>query len=114
MYVFQAAEIDKETPTFRYSFGPHVDHVSIMSPPFEGTAHRLADFDVVAGLTTAEAVPLFADVDVTVGIEMPKRNRIFRTLIRNSFTYHLNEILAVLANEYTDWKTPHQRPAVIR
>ena len=33
-----------------------------------------------------------------------RRDRLLRTLVRNTYTYHNNEILAVLRNEYTDWE----------
>ena len=36
--------------------------------------------------------------------EWGHRDSIFRTLVRNIYKYHNNEIFAVLRNEYTDWE----------
>ena len=35
-----------------------------------------------------------------------RRDRSLRTLIRNFYQFHLNEIYYVLRNEYTDWDRP--------
>jgi len=43
-------------------------------------------------------------VDLKFGFEAPRRDAILRTLIRNSFSFHLNEILATVTNEYIDWE----------
>ena len=40
------------------------------------------------------------------GIEVERRDRILRTLVRNLFTYHQQEILLTVLNEYTDWTRP--------
>lgn len=44
------------------------------------------------------------------GIDSIKRDRIFRTLVRNVFTFHLQEIYLTILNEYTDWLHPEQHP----
>ena len=31
------------------------------------------------------------------------KDRYLRSLVRNTFTFHLNEIFATIQNEYTDW-----------
>ena len=33
-----------------------------------------------------------------------RRDALLRTFVRNTYTYHNNEIFAVLRNEYTDWE----------
>lgn len=43
-------------------------------------------------------------VDLEYGFEQARRDAILRTLIRNSYRFHLSEILATITNEYTDWE----------
>lgn len=33
-----------------------------------------------------------------------KHNFLFRTYVRNAYTYHLSEIFFTIVNEYTDWE----------
>jgi len=46
----------------------------------------------------------FPQADLTFGFEAQRRDAILRTVIRNSYRFHLNEILATVVNEYTDWE----------
>ena len=48
----------------------------------------------------------FRDKDLREGISEDRRDRTLRTLIRNFYQFHLNEIYYVLRNEYTDWDRP--------
>lgn len=48
------------------------------------------------------------------GIEADRRSKILRTFVRNTYSYHLSEILATIVNEYTDWERPVQHPINIR
>lgn len=71
-------------------------------------------YDLLAGVTRAEAYFAFNSGDVQYGIEADRRARILRTYVRNTYSYHLNEILATIVNEYTDWERPVQHPINIR
>lgn len=42
--------------------------------------------------------------DLAFGFEAQRRDAILRTLVRNSYRFHLNEILATITNEYIDWE----------
>jgi neuroligin len=42
-------------------------------------------------------------MDLEFGFEFVRRDAILRTLVRNSYKYHRNEILATIINEYIDW-----------
>uniref|UniRef100_A0A1A9WXD2 Carboxylesterase type B domain-containing protein n=1 Tax=Glossina brevipalpis TaxID=37001 RepID=A0A1A9WXD2_9MUSC len=48
--------------------------------------------------------------DLEFGFNETRRDRILRTFVRNNFHYHLNEIFAVLKNEYTDWEKAIRNP----
>ena len=48
----------------------------------------------------------YRDKDLREGMSEDRRDRSLRTLIRNFYQFHLNEIYYVLRNEYTDWDRP--------
>lgn len=66
------------------------------------------------GVTRAEAYFAFNSEDVQYGIEADRRSKILRNYVRNTYSFHLNEILATIINEYTDWERPIQHPINIR
>lgn len=45
----------------------------------------------------------FGQSEVTEGIGPDTRDKYLRTLIRNTYNYHMNEIFATVQNEYIDW-----------
>ena len=45
----------------------------------------------------------FPENELRRGITPKTKDRYLRTLVRNTFTFHLNEIFATIQNEYTDW-----------
>lgn len=61
-------------------------------------------YDLLFGVVTSEALWKFSAHDVQNGIEPDKRDRMLRTYVRNSYTYHLSEIFYTIVNEYTDWE----------
>lgn len=63
---------------------------------------------MLVGVTRAEAYFAFNSEDVQYGIEADRRSKILRTYVRNTYSFHLNEILATIVNEYTDWERPIQ------
>lgn len=71
-------------------------------------------YDLMAGVTRAEAFFSFNSGDVQYGIEADRRSRILKAYVRNTYTFHLNEIFATIVNEYTDWERPVQHPINIR
>ena len=61
-------------------------------------------FQVVLGMVEDEATDLFfAQKAVEEGIGPDTRDQYLRTLIRNTYNYHMNEIFATVQNEYIDW-----------
>ncbi|XP_044731234.1 neuroligin-4, Y-linked [Chrysoperla carnea] len=75
---------------------------------------KLTRYDLMLGIVKAEAYFAFNGEDVQYGIEADRRSKILRTFVRNTFSYHLSEILATIVNEYTDWERPVQHPINIR
>lgn len=75
---------------------------------------KLSRYDLLLGVVKAEAYFAFSGEDVQYGIEADRRSKILRTFVRNTYRFHLSEILATIVNEYTDWERPVQHPINIR
>lgn len=75
---------------------------------------KLTRYDLMLGVTRAESYFTFNSDDVQYGIEAERRSKILKTYVRNTYSFHLNEILATIINEYTDWERPVQHPINIR
>lgn len=82
--------------------------------PLNSRLFRLIRYDLLVGVTRAESYFVFNSGDVQYGIEGDRRSKILRTYVRSTYSYHLNEILATIVNEYTDWERPVQHPINIR
>ncbi|KAM3955841.1 LOW QUALITY PROTEIN: neuroligin-4, Y-linked [Aphomia sociella] len=67
-------------------------------------------YDLLFGVVTSEALWKFSAHDIQNGIEPDKRDRMLRTYVRNSYTYHLSEIFYTIVNEYTDWERTVENP----
>lgn len=106
-----------DTPEFLYSFGPSVDGV-VVEDEFESNrkklSHRLSRFDLLFGVTQAESFFALNADDNQYGMEADRRNRLLRTYVRNTYQFHLQEILATIVNEYTDWEKSVLHPINIR
>ena len=50
-----------------------------------------------------ETERFFSDSELTEGFGPETRDKYLRTIVRNTYSYHLNEIYATVQNEYTDW-----------
>ncbi|XP_058821516.1 neuroligin-4, Y-linked [Topomyia yanbarensis] len=76
--------------------------------------NKLSKYDLLVGVTRAEAYFVFNSEDVQYGIEADRRSKILKNYVKSTYSYHLNEILATIVNEYTDWERPIQHPINIR
>uniref|UniRef100_A0A336MZP0 CSON010552 protein n=1 Tax=Culicoides sonorensis TaxID=179676 RepID=A0A336MZP0_CULSO len=76
--------------------------------------NKLSKYDMMVGVTRAESYLVFNSDDVQYGIEPDRRSKILKSFVKNTYSYHLNEILATIINEYTDWERPVQHPSNIR
>lgn len=57
-----------------------------------------------------QAYFFLAAAEEKYGIEIDRRDRVLRTLIRNLYSFHQQEIFLTVVNEYTDWTRPFQHP----
>ena len=105
-------------PRFLYSFGPSIDGIVIKSDfrrPVRNKPEGLnKEYDILFGVVPNEAFDDFTEADLSRGFDIRKRDRIFRTLVRNTFDYHLNEVFISAVNEYTDWEHPDASPKAVR
>ncbi|XP_035713030.1 neuroligin-4, Y-linked [Folsomia candida] len=107
-------------PKFGVDFGPSIDGV-VIKPNFRASSESqmgkrdvAKKYDVLFGLSSLEKMTAFSETDLQSGFEGGRRDAILRTLIRNSYRFHLNEILATISNEYTDWEKSSQHPVAMR
>ncbi|XP_074032731.1 neuroligin-4, X-linked isoform X2 [Leptinotarsa decemlineata] len=117
-----------ETPRFLTGFAPFTDGTILVNPTSApstsssstiatSAGFEMADFperDLLFSLTSTESYLDLNAQDLEFGFNETKRDRILRTYVRNSYSYHLNEIFSTLKNEYTDWEKPSQNPLNVR
>ncbi|GIZ01027.1 hypothetical protein CEXT_727311 [Caerostris extrusa] len=60
-------------------------------------------YDLLFGTTRVESYFHFTALEEKFGIDSGRRDRLLRTLVRNLYTYHLQEIFLTVVNEYMDW-----------
>ncbi|KAK3881490.1 hypothetical protein Pcinc_014072 [Petrolisthes cinctipes] len=115
--VFCLWAYNQKVPEYYYAFGPTVDGVVIdtdFDTDRQSYINRLASYDLIFGVTPSDAFFTFNDEDIRFGFETDKRNKILRTFIRNTYNYHLTEIMATVVNEYTDWERTVRHPISTR
>lgn len=95
-------------PMFLTGFGPTIDGIVIQNEP-SVMMEELADdqqlglFDLMFGVTRSESYFYISENEEKLGLEIERRDKLLRTLVRNIFNYHLQEIFLTIVNEYTDW-----------
>lgn len=95
-------------PMFLTGFGPTIDGIVIQNEP-SVMMEELADdqqlglFDLMFGVTKVESYSYISEKEEKVGLEIDRRDKLLRTLVRNIFNYHQQEIFLTIVNEYTDW-----------
>jgi len=98
-----------DTPSFLTAMGPSRDGVLIpadfgLDATIRKSRAHSTSYQVVLGMVEDESTDLFfGEKDVSEGIGPQTRDQYLRTLIRNTYNYHMNEIFATVQNEYTDW-----------
>lgn len=96
---------DFDSPKFLSNLGPTVDGIVVQNDPsslMESFNSFFGNYDLMFGFNQVEFYD-FNQADERRGIDSSRKDKILRTLIRNLFTYHLQEIHLTIANEYTDW-----------
>ncbi|XP_076312497.1 neuroligin-4, X-linked-like isoform X1 [Tachypleus tridentatus] len=103
-------DVKIEIPDYLTTFGPTIDGISLQNDPeyqMQENSDINRQYDLLFGVTRAETYFQFSAKEEKVGIDIERRNRILRTLVRNLFNYHQQEIYLTIINEYTDWSRPN-------
>ncbi|RWS27014.1 Neuroligin-4: X-linked-like protein [Leptotrombidium deliense] len=101
----ELVSVNFKVPNHLTSLGPTVDGIVIPSDPSTLMAEYnslYGNYDLMFGVTKVEYYR-FTKNDERNGIDTQRRDKILRTLVRNLFTFHLQEIYLTVSNEYTDW-----------
>ncbi|XP_022241701.1 neuroligin-4, X-linked-like isoform X1 [Limulus polyphemus] len=104
-------------PEHLTAFGPIVDGIVIPHEPellLRDYTKLYSQYKLLVGVVRNEFYPQFSARDEKYGIEPDRRDKLIRTLVRNVYTYHLQEIFLTIVNEYTDWSKTVQHPINIR
>ncbi|CAN7996040.1 unnamed protein product, partial [Ixodes hexagonus] len=114
--VQELMDVPLTVPDHLAAFGPTVDGTVVPGEPRVEMASRdssYADYDLLFGVVRFESYFLFTAHEEKHGFEVDRRDRLLRTLVRNLYSYHQQEILLTIVNEYTDWTRSVQHPVSI-
>ncbi|XP_076323980.1 neuroligin-4, X-linked-like isoform X2 [Tachypleus tridentatus] len=106
-------DVNIEIPDYLTTFGPTIDGIFLQYDPeyqMEENTNINRQYDLLFGVTRTESYFQFSAREEKNGIDIKRRNRILRTLVRNLYNYHQQEIYLTIINEYTDWSRPSQHP----
>ncbi|XP_015923110.1 neuroligin-4, X-linked [Parasteatoda tepidariorum] len=95
-----------QVPDHLSGFGPTVDGIVLPRDPaeiMEKSSSLFTQYDLMFGSTRVESYFQFTAMEEKFGIDSGRRDRLLRTLVRNLYTYHLQEIFLTVVNEYMDW-----------
>lgn len=84
--------VNHKVPTHLTAFGPVIDGIVIPNDPqtlMTKPNFIFTNYHLLFGITKIESYNLFSMYDERHGIDMSRRDRLLRTLIRNLFNYHL-------------------------
>ncbi|XP_037075291.1 LOW QUALITY PROTEIN: neuroligin-2-like [Pollicipes pollicipes] len=98
-------------PKYLPTFGPSLDGIVIDDEFFTNRAsyvHRLVSYSLMTGVTSFDADYQLSQRQLTSGVTSEGRDQLLRTYVRNSYSYHLNELLAVVRHDYTSWTGSRQ------
>ena len=71
-------------------------------------------YELLFGVTTADATFALNNRQLEYGLEPEERNRILSDFVSSNYGLHQREIFAAIVNEYTDWQSVAQHPVNIR
>ncbi|KAK7071526.1 hypothetical protein SK128_005954 [Halocaridina rubra] len=105
-------------PEYKFTsmFGPSVDGV-VVPKDFKTRLNMVLvgrQLDVIFGVTAADGYTELSKKQAMEGLDVPERNKLLRTYVRNNYHHHLQEIYLAITKEYTDWGNPAQHPVQVR
>ncbi|XP_042905768.2 neuroligin-1 [Parasteatoda tepidariorum] len=111
--------VDIKVPTFLSGFGPTIDGIVIQGEPetlleVQSEEYPIDSIEVMFGISKSTSYFQVTQQEESEGFGIGRRDKLLRTLVRNIFSYHLQEIFLTIINEYTDWsKTPQHNVNVL-
>ncbi|CAN7940484.1 unnamed protein product [Ixodes hexagonus] len=96
-------------PDHLSTFGPTVDGIVLAAEP-QALMEDYRNLDVMLDMSRFECYFLITASEGKCGMEVDRRDRILRTLVRIHYFYHQQGIFLAIVNEYTDWTRPFQHP----
>ncbi|XP_028968576.1 neuroligin-4, X-linked [Galendromus occidentalis] len=105
--------IPLDVPDYLTAFGPTIDGSVVAGEPRQEMASLTSPFaqhDLLFGVVKFESYFGFSSHEEKHGFEAERRDRIIRTLVRNLYSFHQQEIFLTIINEYTDWTRSMQHP----
>ncbi|XP_022647725.1 neuroligin-4, X-linked-like isoform X2 [Varroa destructor] len=106
-----------DVPDHLSAFGPTIDGSVVAGEPRQEMVSPTSPFaqhDLLFGVVKFENSYFgFSSHEEKHGFEAERRDRIIRTLVRNLYSYHQQEIFLTIINEYTDWTRSIQHPISI-
>ena len=109
----------KDSPSFLTPMGPSRDGILIPAD-FESKTNKdpksrkprsnSGTYQILLGSAQDETSHFFSDNQVRDGVTRTVKDQYLRTLVRNTYSFHLKEIFATIQNEYTDWSQPKATP----
>ena len=74
----------------------------------------MSRYDMMIGVTSAEAFVLLNNEEMEVGLETESRNKLVSDLVTSTFQHHQAEIFSAVITEYTDWAQVARHPITTR
>lgn len=87
--------VDIPAPDHLVGFGPTIDGIVIPKDPvylMETKPDLFVRYDLLLGTTKVESYFSFSAVEEVMGIDMKRRDRILRTMVRNLYNHHLQQV----------------------
>ncbi|CDW52633.1 protein nlg c; protein nlg b; protein nlg a [Trichuris trichiura] len=106
-----------DLPTFLTNFGPVIDGIVVNTDPaynLENHGSLFQEIDLLVGATKHEAYDQLSTEHLQYGLDVKNRDAIYRTFVRNMYSFHRTEIFNAIVNEYNDWYNPGQHPITVR
>ncbi|GFQ84789.1 neuroligin-3 [Trichonephila clavata] len=91
--------VDISAPDHLSAFGPTIDGIVLPHDPLylmETKPDLFLRYDLMLGTTKAESYFAFSALEEVVGIDTYRRDKILRTLVRNLYTRHLQQVRHIL------------------
>ncbi|GIY89413.1 neuroligin-4, X-linked [Caerostris darwini] len=104
--------VDIVGPDYLSTFGPTVDGIVLPHEPIylmEIKPDLFLRYDLMLGTAKAENYFTFSAVEEVMGIDLQRRDRILRTLVRNLYTHHLQQLVAVCIEHTVVTKKKHTK-----